>query len=67
MTDHRGEQSTPSLDRLSSIGADGSRRAIHPAAVHGVFQRIKNWIWTALIGIYLVLPWIQIGGHLRPF
>jgi len=59
----RTEPSKPTLDRLFSVGADGSRRAIHPAAVRGKFQRWKNWIWAALIALYLVLPWVEIGGH----
>ena len=54
---------SPSLDRLYSVNPDGSRNAIHPAAVRGRFQVIKGVIWTVLIGIYLALPWIKIGGN----
>lgn len=53
----------PDIDTLFSINADGSRNAIHPADVHGRFQRRKHLLWYALIAFYLVVPWIKIGGH----
>jgi len=56
------DRSRPNLDSLSSINPDGSRNPIHPARVRGRFQVIKNAIWTVLIAIYLVLPWVHVGG-----
>ena len=53
----------PNLDSVFSINPDGSRNAIHPARVRGRFQRIKNVVWTVLIGIYLVVPWLKVGGN----
>ncbi|MBX3463546.1 MAG: cytochrome c oxidase accessory protein CcoG [Planctomycetes bacterium] len=53
----------PDVDSLFSINPDGSRNAIHPADVRGRFQRWKNLLWTVLIAVYLVLPWLRIGGH----
>ena len=53
----------PDVDTLFSINPDGSRNVIHPADVRGRFQRIKNVLWIALIGVYLALPWIRIGEH----
>ena len=53
----------PDLDTLLSINADGSRNAIHPADVHGRFQRRKRGLWYVLILVYLLLPWLQVGGH----
>jgi cytochrome c oxidase accessory protein FixG len=53
----------PDIDTLFSINPDGSRNAIHPADVHGRFQRWKHGLWYLLIGFYLALPWIRIGGH----
>ena len=52
----------PDIDTLFSINADGSRNVIHPADVHGRFQRRKNLIWLLLIAIYLVVPWLRIGS-----
>jgi cytochrome c oxidase accessory protein FixG len=53
----------PDLDTLFSINADGSRNAIHPADVRGRFQRRKNVLWTVLVAIYLVLPWLEVDGR----
>ena len=53
----------PDVDTLFSINADGSRNAIHPADVRGRFQLRKHLLWYVLIAIYLVLPWVRIGGH----
>ena len=50
-------------DSLSSVNPDGSRHAIHPARVRGRFQRLKGAVWTVLIAVYLVLPWVHVGGH----
>jgi cytochrome c oxidase accessory protein FixG len=52
----------PDIDTLFSINADGSRNVIHPADVHGRFQRRKNLIWLLLIAVYLVVPWLRIDG-----
>ena len=52
----------PNLDTVFSINADGSRNRIHPAPVKGRFQLRKKLIWLVLIVIYVVLPWIEIGG-----
>jgi cytochrome c oxidase accessory protein FixG len=53
----------PDLDTLLSVNADGSRNAIHPADVRGRFQQRKHALWYLLIGVYLLLPWLQVGGH----
>jgi cytochrome c oxidase accessory protein FixG len=45
------------------IGDDGSQKKIHPADVKGRFQRRKKIMWAVLIGIYMVMPWVKIGGN----
>ncbi|MEZ5966966.1 MAG: cytochrome c oxidase accessory protein CcoG [Planctomycetota bacterium] len=52
----------PDLDSLYCINADGSRNKIHTADVRGRYQRRKWVLWAILIAIYLVVPWILIGG-----
>jgi cytochrome c oxidase accessory protein FixG len=52
----------PDLDTLYCINPDGSRNAIHPADVRGRHQTRKHRLWLLLIGIYVVLPWLEIGG-----
>lgn len=53
----------PDIDTLFSINPDGSRNAVHPADIKGRFQLRKKLIWTVLIAIYLVVPWLRIGEH----
>jgi cytochrome c oxidase accessory protein FixG len=53
----------PSVDSVTTIASDGSRRDIHPADVHGRFASARRWSGWALIAFYLVLPWIPVNGH----
>jgi cytochrome c oxidase accessory protein FixG len=53
----------PTIDSVTTIREDGSRFFLHPADVRGFFQRHRKWTGLLLIGIYLVLPWIKIGGY----
>ena len=53
----------PDVDTLFSINEDGSRNVIQPADVKGRFQRLKNALWVVLIGVYLALPWLKVGGN----
>ncbi|MCB9870095.1 MAG: cytochrome c oxidase accessory protein CcoG [Planctomycetes bacterium] len=57
------ERRVPNLDSLYTINPDGSHRKIHPADVKGRFQRRKKILWGILIAIYLVVPWVKIGGN----
>ncbi|PIE23168.1 MAG: cytochrome c oxidase accessory protein CcoG [Planctomycetota bacterium] len=59
----KGKKRRPDLDSLYSVNPDGSHNVIHPADVKGRWQRRKKLIWTLLIAIYVLLPWIQIGDH----
>ena len=52
----------PDIDTLFSINPDGSRNAIHPADHRGRFRTFKHLLWYVLIGVYLVMPWVKIGG-----
>ncbi|MCA8976059.1 MAG: cytochrome c oxidase accessory protein CcoG [Planctomycetes bacterium] len=53
----------PDIDTLFSINPDGSRNVIHPADVKGRFQTRKHLLWYLLLGIYLALPWVKVGGE----
>lgn len=53
----------PDLDSLYCVNPDGSRNEIHPADVTGRFQRRKKLVWSVLILIWIVLPWIEVGGR----
>jgi cytochrome c oxidase accessory protein FixG len=45
-----------------SILSDGHRRRIVPADVSGRFDRARKVGFVLLIGLWVALPWIRIGG-----
>lgn len=47
----------------SSLRSDGSRNYVHPADVRGRFTRLRYIIFAVLIAVYVVLPFVKIGGH----
>lgn len=52
----------PDLDTVYTINPDGSRNFLHPADVRGRWQVRKNLVWAVLMVIYLLLPFLSIGG-----
>jgi cytochrome c oxidase accessory protein FixG len=50
-------------EHTSSLRSDGSRNYVHPADVHGRFTRLRYIIFAVLIAIYVLLPFVKIGGH----
>jgi cytochrome c oxidase accessory protein FixG len=48
---------------LSSMKRDGSRIMIHPADVRGQWTRIRHAFWVALVALYVLAPFIPVGGH----
>ncbi|MEK0448409.1 MAG: cytochrome c oxidase accessory protein CcoG [Verrucomicrobiota bacterium] len=57
------EPTKPSLDAVTTIRDDGSRRFIHPASVSGRFTRARTLVGALLMLVYIALPWIPINGH----
>ena len=53
----------PNLDNVTTIRADGSRLFLHPADTRGRFTTARKLSALALIGLYLSLPWIKVGGY----
>ena len=53
----------PSLDSVTTINEDGSRRFIHTARASGRFARWRTLLAAVLTAIYVALPWIQINGN----
>jgi cytochrome c oxidase accessory protein FixG len=53
----------PSLDSVTTIDDDGSRRFLFPSDVKGRFSTQRIIAAVGLIAIYLALPIIQIGGY----
>lgn len=46
-----------------SLRRDGTRIAMVPADVKGRFQTLRRVTFALLGAVYVLLPWIQIGGH----
>ncbi len=53
----------PNLISVTSINTDGSRYFIHPADVKGWFTFARRVFGVILMAIYVLLPWIPVGGH----
>jgi cytochrome c oxidase accessory protein FixG len=53
----------PSVDSVTTIATDGSRRDIEPADVHGRFTAARRWSGWGLIAFYVALPWIPVNGY----
>jgi len=50
-------------ERPSTMDETGNRVFIFPASVSGFWRRSRNIVEVFLIILFLVLPWIKIGGH----
>jgi cytochrome c oxidase accessory protein FixG len=53
----------PNLDSVATIRDDGSRRFIYAADARGRFSRMRGASAAVLIAVYLLLPWIPVGGY----
>ena len=56
-------RTAPTRDSVTTIGADGSRAFLYPADARGQFTTARRFSAYALIAVYLLLPWVPIGGH----
>jgi cytochrome c oxidase accessory protein FixG len=62
-TQQPARRAEPSLDSVTTIGDDGSRRFVHPATVVGRFTRARALAGLLILALYIALPWIRINGH----
>jgi cytochrome c oxidase accessory protein FixG len=46
-----------------SLRTDGKRIALQPADVRGRFHRARIAMFAALVGLWIALPWLRLGGH----
>jgi cytochrome c oxidase accessory protein FixG len=53
----------PTLESVTTINDDGSRRFIHPADVRGRFTASRALFGIVILAIYVALPWITINGN----
>jgi polyferredoxin len=48
--------------RLATTDENGHRVYLHPEDVHGIWRKRRTFIYWFLISIYLVIPWLEVGG-----
>ena len=53
----------PTLESVTTIRDDGSRRFLYPADARGIFTLGRRLSGLFLIAFYLSLPWIKVGGY----
>ncbi len=53
----------PVLQVKSSLRADGSRDFVYPADVRGRFTTLRRILFFGLIGLWIALPLVKIGGN----
>jgi cytochrome c oxidase accessory protein FixG len=53
----------PTLETVTTIRDDGSRRFIHPADVRGRFTAMRSLAGLVLMAVYVALPWIPVNGN----
>lgn len=53
----------PDLESVFTINEDGSRNFLHPADSRGRWKARKTFVFTLLVLISALLPWIEVGGH----
>lgn len=52
----------PNLVSLTSVNTDGSRYFLHPSDVSGRFTMWRRVFGAVLLAVYVLLPWIPVGG-----
>ncbi|MDH5751928.1 MAG: cytochrome c oxidase accessory protein CcoG [Deltaproteobacteria bacterium] len=58
---HEREPAHPP-EALTTIDEQGRRKWVYPAPVTGWFKRWRRVLGSFLIALYLVLPWLKVGG-----
>lgn len=50
-------------ERPASFDEHGWRVKLHPAEVKGAWHKKREWTQLVLLIVFLVLPWVRIGGE----
>lgn len=50
-------------ERLATTDETGKRVYLYPAGVKGKYHSRKQWVHPLLLLIFLILPWIYVGGR----
>lgn len=60
----KGEQIIESPEEvLSTLGKDGKRRWLYPKVIRGTFFKYRRLLAYFLIALYVLLPFLRIGGQ----
>lgn len=57
-----GKKRAPDLNTVYTINADGSRNFLQVADVKGKWHIRRNLTYYILLAVFLVTPWLQMGG-----
>ena len=60
---HMARPDGPNLDRLAILDEEGHRKKVHPADVDGMLLHWRRRVFYFLIGLFLVGPWLRVGGE----
>jgi hypothetical protein len=60
---HADDRPPPVRDAVTTIREDGSRRFLFPADVRALHAGPAGFAASLLIAVYLLLPWIKVGGY----
>jgi cytochrome c oxidase accessory protein FixG len=53
----------PNLDTVSVLDEHGSRKYVYPADAKGRWSRLKPFVYSILIALYVALPFVTINGN----
>ena len=57
-SNHQGQ-----IGRPGSMSETGERIFQYPAAVKGFFRTWRTRVYLILIAVFLILPWVKVGGY----
>jgi len=64
MTERPASTSTAQAEPSpADTGLYKAREKIHPREVNGIFAKLRNLTVVVLLGLYYVLPWVQMDGR----
>ena len=63
MSSQSTRRKAPTRASVTTINEDGSRYVLHPSDSRGRFTTGRRVFALLLLGIYVALPWIQVGGE----
>ncbi len=63
MTDYQPSSATRQPEAEAEAALYKKREKIYPREVNGIFARLRNLTVVVLLGLYYLLPWVQMDGR----